>query len=153
MRCLNHKRRDSMSPLIPRQLTPSELTQRIKAQALAIGFDLVGVAPAQANPELAFFERWLEAGYAGEMQYLVRSRERRRDRQLVLPGAEAVILCGLNYDTEYPYSTAQNDANRGWIARYAWGADYHQVMQDKLAQLQAFVATLVPPTVTSKLYV
>jgi len=142
-----------MPPLTPRQLTPYELTQRIKAQALAIGFDLVGVAPVQESPELAFFERWLEAGYAGEMQYLVRSRDRRRDLQQVLPGAQAVIVCGLNYDTEYPYSTAQSDADRGWIARYAWGADYHQVMQDKLAQLQAFVATLVPPTVASKLYV
>ena len=53
-----------MSPLTPRQLTSDELTQRIKAQALALGFDLVGVAPAQESPEFAFFERWLEAGYA-----------------------------------------------------------------------------------------
>ena len=142
-----------MPPLTPRQLAPHELTQRIKAQAFAVGFDLVGVAPAQESPEFAFFERWLEAGYAGEMQYLMRSRERRRDLQQVVPGAQSVLVCGLNYDTDYPYSTAQSDANRGWIARYAWGTDYHQVIQDKLAQLQTFVATLVPSTVTSKLYV
>lgn len=136
-----------------RQLTPRELTQRIKDQALAVGFDVVGVAPVQESPELAFFERWLEAGYAGEMHYLQRSRERRRDLQQVVPGAQSVVVCGLNYDTDSPYSTAQADPARGWIARYAWGADYHQVMQDRLAQLQAFVATLVPPSVASKLYV
>ena len=135
------------------QLTPHELTQRIKAQALAVGFDLVGVASVQESPELAFFERWLEAGYAGEMHYLRRSRERRRDLRQVLPEAQSVIVCGLNYDTDYPYSTALTDADRGWIARYAWGADYHQVIQDKLAQLQAFIGTLVPPTTASKLYV
>jgi epoxyqueuosine reductase len=135
------------------QPTPHELTQRLKAQALALGFDLVGIAPAQESPELAFFEPWLEAGYAGEMHYLRRSQERRRDLQQVLAGAQSVVVCGLNYDTDYPYSTAQADPDLGWIARYAWGADYHQVMQDKLVQLQAFVATLVPPSVASKVYV
>src|SRR6266571_4126153 len=133
--------------------TSPELTQRIKAQALALGFDLAGIAPAQESPELAFFEPWLEAGYAGEMHYLERSRERRRDLQQVLSGAQSVVVCGLNYDTDSPYSTAQADPNRGWVARYAWGTDYHQVMLDKLTQLQAFVATLVPPTVASKVYV
>ena len=66
-----------MTPPTPGQPTLHELTQRIKDQALAVGFDLVGVAPVQESPELAFFERWLDAGYAGEMHYLQRSRERR----------------------------------------------------------------------------
>jgi epoxyqueuosine reductase len=141
-----------MVPATSPQLVPHVLTQRIKDRALDLGFDLVGVAPVQESPELAFFEPWLDAGYAGEMHYLARSRARRRDLQQVLPGAQSVVVCGLNYDTDYPYSTTQTDATRGWIARYAWGTDYHTVLQDKLAQLQAFVSTLVPPT-ASKLYV
>src|SRR5215470_9530511 len=99
---------------LTRQHPPYELTQRIKAQALALGFDLIGIAPAQESPELAFFESWLEAGYAGEMHYLRRSRERRRDLQQVLPGAQSVVVCGLNYDTDVPYSTTQAAPNRGW---------------------------------------
>jgi epoxyqueuosine reductase len=129
------------------------LTQRIKTQALSLGFDLVGVAPAQESPELVFFPHWLDAGYAGEMQYLVRSRERRSDVQRVLPGVQSIVVCGLNYDTAYPYSTTQTDPERGLVARYAWGADYHEVMQTRLAALQDYVATLVPPPVASKLYV
>ena len=141
---------DTVTPV---PLSQSELTQRIKEQALALGFDLVGIAPVQSSPELAFFERWIEEGYAGDMHYLLRSLERRRDLQHVLPGAQAVVVCGLNYDTDYPYSTTQHDAERGWIARYAWGSDYHQCMQDKLTQLQAFVAEFLPPEAASKLYV
>ncbi|MGE3538065.1 MAG: tRNA epoxyqueuosine(34) reductase QueG [Candidatus Tectimicrobiota bacterium] len=129
------------------------LTQQIKTYALSLGFDVVGVAPVHDSPELAFVERWLEAGYAGEMHYLVRNQARRRDLQQVVPGVQSVVVCGLNYDTDVPYSTAHTDPERGWIARYAWGVDYHRVLQEKLSRLQTFVGTLVPPEVASKLYV
>jgi epoxyqueuosine reductase len=129
------------------------LTQGIKALALALGFDLVGVAPAQGSPELDYYARWLAAGYAGDMHYLARSLEKRHDIQQVLPGAQSVVVCGLNYDTDYAYSTAQDDTTRGWVGRYAWGEDYHHVLQNKLRQLQQGVAGLVAPEVASKLYV
>ena len=45
-----------MTADLARQPTPRALTQRIKEQALALGFDLVGITPAQESPELAFFE-------------------------------------------------------------------------------------------------
>ena len=130
-----------------------ELTQRIKQHALQLGFDLVGVAPAQGSPELEFYEKWLAAGYAGDMHYLARTQERRGDLQKVLPGARSVVVCGLNYDTAYPYSTDHDDSRRGWVARYAWGEDYHEVLEDKLERLRDFTATLLPPTAASKLYV
>ena len=136
-----------------RQMSQRELTQRIKQQALELGFDLVGVAPAQGSPELAFYEKWLAAGYAGDMHYLSRTKERRSDLQKVLPGARSVVVCGLNYDTPYPYSTDHADPKRGWVARYAWGEDYHGVLADKLERLRDFTAALLPPPADSKLYV
>jgi epoxyqueuosine reductase len=129
-----------------------KLTRRIKARARELGFDLVGVAPVHDSPELAFFDRWLDAGYAGEMHYLQRNQERRRDIQKVLPGAQSVVVCGLNYDTDCAYSTDVNDRERGWIARYAWSGDYHDLMQEKLWQLRAYVVELAPQT-AGKLYV
>ena len=136
-----------------RHMSQHELTQNIKQHALDLGFDLVGVAPAQGSPELDFYEKWLSAGYAGDMQYLSRTRERRVDLQKVLPGARSVVVCGLNYDTPYPYSTEQADDRRGWVARYAWGEDYHGVLETKLERLRDFAATLLPPAAASKLYV
>jgi epoxyqueuosine reductase len=50
-----------------------------------------------------------------------------------------VIVCALNYNTDFPGSTdvlaKRSDDPRGWISRYAWGADYHQVIQGKLTAL------------------
>jgi epoxyqueuosine reductase len=142
-----------MPPPVSPQFSQSQLTRQIKERALALGFDLVGVAPVHDSPELAFFAHWVEEGYAGEMHYLLRSLAHRRDLRQVVPDAQSVVVCGLNYDTAYPYSTTQDDPSRGWIARYAWSTDYHRVLQNKLAQLQTYVAGLVPPTVASKLYV
>ena len=39
----------------------------VKRRAEALGFDLCGIAPAAALPELQYFREWLDAGYAGEM--------------------------------------------------------------------------------------
>ena len=97
------------------------------------------------RPELEFYEKWLAAGYAGDMHYLSRTRERRSDLQKVLPGARSVVVCGLNYDTPYPLlPTDHEDPKRGWVARYAWGEDYHGVLENKLERLRDFTATLLP---------
>jgi epoxyqueuosine reductase len=115
-------------------------TRWICEQARGVGFDLCGVAPAEAFPELAQVSTWLERGHAGEMNYL--RDERRVDPRLALDGARSVIVVALNYNAPKPYSTEQaglrdDDSPRGWIARYAWGDDYHEVLREKLNALVA----------------
>jgi epoxyqueuosine reductase len=110
----------------------------IEAQAKSLGFDLCGVVRAQQFPELAQTEEWLARGYAGEMKYL--ADPRRREPASVMPGIRSVIVCALNYNTEFPRSTEalsnrSAEDPRGWISRYAWGADYHKVLQGKLNAL------------------
>jgi epoxyqueuosine reductase len=115
-------------------------TRWICEQARGVGFDLCGVAPAEAFPELAQVSTWLERGHAGEMNYL--RDERRVDPRLALEGARSVIVVALNYNAPKPYSTEQaglrdDDSPRGWISRYAWGDDYHEVLREKLNALVA----------------
>ncbi len=115
-------------------------TRWICEQARGVGFDLCGVAPADAFPELAKVPTWLESGHAGEMNYL--RDERRVDPRLALAGARSVIVVALNYNAPQPYSTEQagvqnDDSPRGWISRYAWGDDYHEVLREKLNVLVA----------------
>lgn len=107
----------------------------VKRQAAACGFDLCGVAPATAHMELRFLREWLDRGYAGEMHYLHRTAERRADVRAVLPSARSVVSLGTVYNTARPYSVDTSDPRHAAVARYAWGDDYHVVIQRRLDAL------------------
>jgi len=111
----------------------------VKRQAEASGFDLCGVAPAAAHPELQYLREWLDAGYAGEMHYLQRSADRRMDVTQVLPSARSVIVFGTIYNTDQPFSTEVADPGRAALARYAWGDDYHVVIQARLDRMMEWL--------------
>jgi len=107
-------------------------------QAKAIGFDLCGVVRADKFPELEKSPEWLDRGYAGEMKYL--ADPRRSDLEAVLPGVRSAVVCLLSYNTDWPLSTnaaarMEDEEPRGWISRYAWGKDYHDVLCEKLRTL------------------
>lgn len=121
-------------------MTPQDRTRWIGERARAIGFDLCGVARAEAFDELAHLPEWLAQGYAGEMEYL--RDPRRADPRRVVEGARSVVVVALNYNSALPHSTesAAGDGDgspRGWISRYAWGDDYHEVLREKLEALLA----------------
>ena len=79
--------------------------ESIKAKARELGFDLCGIAPADAFPELSFLREWLGRGYAGEMAWMPRSADRRADVRAVVPGARSVIVTATLYNTDRPYTT------------------------------------------------
>jgi epoxyqueuosine reductase len=113
-------------------------TAWIGERAAALGFSLCGIAPLERFPEHGAFGEWLERGYGGAMGYL--ADPRRREPGRVMEGARSVIVCALNYNTEHPYSSGaiaseSSDGPRGWISRYAWGRDYHEVLWERLNAL------------------
>ncbi len=116
---------------------PLTLTQRIKTQGTALGFDLVGISPVQAPPHGESFAEWLRRGYHGEMGYLARTAEKRMHPGEFLPWARSVVSVALNYNS--PYDRRETEGIRGWISRYAWGEDYHDVMYAKLTLLLEYV--------------
>jgi epoxyqueuosine reductase len=134
-------------------LGPGLTSAGIKQQALALGFDLCGIAPAADLPELAFFRTWLARGYAGEMAYLHRSAEQRADVRRVLPSAQSVIVTGTSYNTDAPYSTESADPDRAHIARYAWGDDYHEVIGGRLDALLTWMREQTPQPFDARAYV
>ena len=126
-------------------MLPSQRTRWIISRARELGFDLCGVAAPAALAELEHVPEWLERGYDGEMKYL--RDPRRLDPDRALEGIRSIIVCALNYNTPLPYSTQaavesaaigdDSGGPRGWISRYAWGDDYHEILGSKLDSLLA----------------
>ena len=118
--------------------------ERIKAQAYGLGFDLVGIARTGPAPTAKQFDRWLSDGHAGEMHYLERGAEKRRDTSRPVDGARSAIVVGMNYGGREP---------SGPVARYARGDDYHDVLETKLRALHHYIDELVGTPVRGKAYV
>jgi epoxyqueuosine reductase len=128
-------------------------SEAIKVRARELGFDLCGVAPVQAFPELAFFRQWIDRGYAGTMGYLPRTAERRSDVRKVVPSAQSVIVTATLYNCGDPYSTERNDATRAEVARYAWSPDYHNVIGERLEALLAWMREQCEDAFDARAYV
>jgi epoxyqueuosine reductase len=129
--------------------TPTELSERVQGLALAVGFDLAGVAPAEPTPETRFLREWIARGYAGEMDYIARRVDERVDPRRVLDGARSIVAVGLVYDPGPPAKTAPGSAR---VARYAGGDDYHDVMWERLRALEAGLEALAPGPVRTRSY-
>ena len=71
----------------------------ISKLALELGFDACGVAPVHRLDEDAqFMDSWIAQGLHGEMDYLERNRDKRYDPAVLVPGAQAVVVCLLTYE-------------------------------------------------------
>ncbi len=122
-------------------MSPTELKAALVEQARALGFALCRVAPCGAPAHGADFRAWLDAGMAGEMTpWLERGSAKRLEPQAVLPGARSMIVLALNY-WQGDRVEAAGSAAVGRVARYAWGDDYHGLIETKLRALDAFLGT------------
>lgn len=114
---------------------------QLKARAQALGFNLVGITPARPAPHLAAYLRWIENEMHGDMNYMARADRvaRRRDLSVILPGAQSLILVGVDFSTLRLPEVFLSDSTRGRIAQYAWGKDYHDVLTPRLEELAAWL--------------
>ncbi len=117
----------------------ASLTERVKARARALGFDLVGIAAAGPAPHAETLSAWLTYGYHGEMAYMARNAELRQDPRRLVPEARSLIVLGTRYAVPRLPPAVANDPSRGRIAAYAWGPDYHDQIRPRLFELDAFL--------------
>ncbi len=114
-----------------------DLLPELIARARVLGFDYIGVSPASPARRLDAYLGWVKDGRQGEMNYMTRPDriERRQDPQVILPGAQSIISVGLTYSTLKLPAQIASDPGRGRISNYAWGLDYHDVMEPRLEEL------------------
>jgi epoxyqueuosine reductase len=119
-------------------MNTAEIKERLAAFARDLGFDSCRVAACIPPPHADAFRDWLGQGTAGDMHYLERGEEKRCDPQLVLPGARSVVVLALNYFHD-PEVRIPGTEKRGRIARYAWGEDYHDLIEPRLKKIEALL--------------
>ena len=122
-------------------MTRAELTRHIKAEARALGFDLVGVARAERVSEADRLAEWLSRGRHGTMGWMERWSDKRVDPRQLVEGCRSIVSLGLLYHR--PSERAPQPQGTE-VATYAWGEDYHRVLKDKLYALLARGRALDP---------
>jgi epoxyqueuosine reductase len=121
-------------------------SSEIRELASNCGFELAGVAAATPAADRRRYQEWVSAGWAGEMRYLTDRRASvRDDPRRLLESVRSIIVVGKLYQTPWPHSTRFDESGRGWISRYAWGADYHDEMRAGLHRLDRLLRARAPP--------
>lgn len=126
------------------------LEDRVRCEAAAVGFTSCGFAAAQPIARGAFLDGWLAAGFAGGMHYLGRHPERRLTVAGILPSARTVISLAYPYAPPPPPPLDWRRTLRGRMAAYARGADYHDVIEERLQALERALARLFPGAATRR---
>jgi epoxyqueuosine reductase len=120
------------------------LEDRLKRQAHTVGFELAGIAAASPADGFDRLRDWLARGYAGEMGYMHRHAEARRDPSAVLPDVVSIVMVGMNYKPTGDGADVSSFPVRGKVARYARGEDYHDVLRRRLGELLTWLQEQCP---------
>lgn len=125
-----------------------QLAAEMRSQARTLGFDLVGIAPADPSRYRDYFCQWLDDGQAGTMEYLAKRFDERTAPSVYLPGAASVICVALNYHVTLEPVPENDRPHHGRIARYALGQDYHELIKDRLYALADWLRSRAPDAQT-----
>ena len=146
-------------------MTPAELAQALKQKARQLGFTLAGVTNPNRPEHFDVFQGWLAAGRQAGMGYLADQTaiERRADPRRILPECRSILVLGIPYSNptrlppdHFPRSSAKDGEGeagpRGRVASYAWGADYHLVLPERLQALVDFLEAEIGHPVPNRWY-
>jgi epoxyqueuosine reductase len=120
-----------------KKLSKSVITRLIREKAKNIGFIECGFSQVKPlNEYKQHYLTWIDNNHHAGMGYMERNIDKRFNPELLVEGAKTVISLLYNY---YPPDKQIDSSYR--IAKYAYGYDYHDVINEKLRQLDEFVRT------------
>jgi epoxyqueuosine reductase len=119
-----------------RTIEPTDLKADLAREALALGFDCIGITdPAAIGEAGKHFHAFVEAGGHGDMDWLAARPERRADPRVLWPEVRSVIMLGVNYGPDENPLAILQQRSRGAISVYAQGDDYHDLIKKRLKAL------------------
>lgn len=128
--------------------SPAAVAAAVKRHATALGFDAAGICDLRPIERNAL-QDWLGRGYAGTMRYMHRQAARRQEPAQIAPGSTRAVVLLKNYRSAAP-AWARGDVR---VARYAWGEDYHRVLDQRLAALAEALIGLGASRAATRWYV
>ena len=120
-----------------REIDLPSVKRALAEDALAFGFDALGVASIELAEDEQRLIAWLDAGFHGEMDYMQRHGSMRGRPQELSPGTIRVVSFRMNYWPDEARNAREvlGEPDKAYVSRYALGRDYHKVMRRSLARL------------------
>lgn len=133
--------RDKVAPDYP------ALAEQIKQWGSELGFQQVGITDTDLAQDEQYLLKWLENGMHGEMDYMQRHGCKRSRPSDLVPATIRIISVKIHYmaKPETPLQEVLQDAEKGYVSRYAMGKDYHKIIRKRLQRLALNIAEVCGP--------
>lgn len=123
-----------------------ELAQQVKEWAAELGFQQLAITSNSSQPHGQHLDQWLDKQFHGEMEYLSRHRDLRHQPTELHPGTQRILCVRMNCQPPATEAvTILNNAEKGYVARYALGRDYHKMMRKRLKKLSEKIEEIAGP--------
>ena len=114
----------------------TQLRQTLQQWAEELGFQQLGITGIDLGQHEAYLQKWLEAGYHGDMEYMARHGSKRSQPAELVPDTCTILSLRMDYlPTGSPPADILANSDKAYVSRYALGRDYHKLMRNRLAQL------------------
>ncbi|OAV55792.1 epoxyqueuosine reductase [Rhizobium sp. WYCCWR10014] len=112
------------------------LTEFVRAESAAKGFDLCRITRPDAIPEAKErLGQFIDAGRHGTMDWMAETRDRRGDPRTLWSEVRSVVVFGLNYAPEEDPRGILDKPDKAAISVYARNRDYHDVIKGRLKEI------------------
>lgn len=133
-------------PMSEQALDLNALALSIKDWGRELGFQQVGISDVELGEHEAHLQRWLAAGYQGEMDYMAAHGSKRSHPDELVPGTLRVVSLRMDYlpgDTQM--AQRLKEPEQAYVSRYALGRDYHKLIRKRLQQLAERIQQKIGP--------
>lgn len=118
------------------ELRARKLTDFVKAEATALGFDLFRITSPDAIPLAPErLREFLDSGFHGTMGWMAETQERRASPKTLWGDVRSIVMFGLNYGPDEDPRTILEKPDKAAISVYARNRDYHDVIKGRLKEI------------------